>query len=154
MDFDFNEFYTMNPVKYILAGREKCPTTGREHWQGYVCFVNKQKSLKNVGKKLSNAHCEFMKGSINDNDDYCTKEKGDIEEYGDKPSQGKRNDLDAVKQKIVEGASVEDLAMDNPMIYHQYGRTLNLIEDITLRKKWRTWVTTCDWYYGPTDTGS
>ena len=101
MDFDFNEFYTMNPVKYILAGREKCHTTGREHWQGYVCFVNKQKSLKNVGKKLSNAHCEFMKGSINDNDDYCTKEKGDIEKYGDKPSQGKRNDLDAVKQKIV-----------------------------------------------------
>jgi hypothetical protein len=38
-------------------------------------------------------------------------------------------------------------------MYHQYGRTLHKIEDIVLRTKYRSWMTTCTWYYGPTATG-
>ena len=43
--------------------------------------------------------------------------------------------------------------MESPVLFHQYGRTLTRIEDIAMRRKFRTWMTECTWYYGPTGTG-
>ena len=30
--YEFNE----KQMKYLVVGKEICPTTGKEHWQGYV----------------------------------------------------------------------------------------------------------------------
>lgn len=38
-------------------------------------------------------------------------------------------------------------------MYHQYGRTLNAVEDITLRQKYRKWMTEGIWIYGKTGVG-
>ena len=44
--------------------------------------------------------------------------------------------------------------MTNPEAYHQYGpRTLTKVEDIALRSKFRTEMTTCEWLSGPTGVG-
>ncbi len=43
--------------------------------------------------------------------------------------------------------------MLDPVHYHQYGRTLQKAEDIQLRKRFRTEMTTCEWIYGPTACG-
>jgi len=48
---------------------------------------------------------------------------------------------------------VEEICINSPSIYHQYGRTLNKLEDIALRKKFRSWMTKGIWRYGPTGTG-
>lgn len=39
------------------------------------------------------------------------------------------------------------------MIYHQYGRTLNKLEDLKMRNISRDEITTCDWIYGETGSG-
>ena len=34
--------------------------------------------------------------------------------------------------------------------YSKYRHTWNEIDDLAQRKKWRTWMTTCEWIYGRT----
>jgi hypothetical protein len=74
--------------------------------------------------------------------------------FGVKPKQGFRNDLEGIKDSILEQKlSVEEICIQNPNLYHQYGRTLNKLEDIALRKRFRTEMTKCEWVYGPTGCG-
>ena len=73
---------------------------------------------------------------------------------GVKPAQGARADLKELKEEIVSGKrTVDEITMDDPMVYHQYGRTLHRIEDIALRKKFRTEMTKGIWYHGTTLKG-
>ena len=153
-------------MKYLCYAPE-FTTTDRFHWQAYIVW----KSAKTITasakyiKKQSNiaVNHEISRGSAAENKTYC---KGPYEhdektkpvnpgfvEFGDLPSQGARNDLDAMKASIVSGKSVDDITMEDPVMYHQYGRTLQKIEDIVLRKKYRTEMTTCVWYVGPTGVG-
>jgi len=73
---------------------------------------------------------------------------------GDEPKQGRRDDLDETKEAILNGElSVDELALENPMMVHMYGRTLDRIEDISLRKKFRSWMTKGLWISGASGTG-
>lgn len=74
-------------------------------------------------------------------------------EFGVLPKQGKRTDLDEIKDQIMNGKKVDDIALENPEMYHQYGRTLNKLEDIALRKRFRNWTTKGYWLYGGTGIG-
>lgn len=137
--------------KYLIIGKEIAPNTGTPHLQGLICFVN-ARSWNSI-KKLYKWHVEPIKGTIEQNITYCKKEKNFIE-FGTAPSQGKRTDLDEVKKKIVNSeVTVDQIVIDHPTLYHQYGRTLNKIEDIVMRKKYRTEMTKGIWIYGPTGTG-
>lgn len=139
-------------ITYICYGKEVCPTTGRPHLQGYF-EMGKAKTFSALTKKLPKGiHLELAKGNADENKAYCSKENEFIE-YGKPKEQGKRTDLEGIKNEILEGRKVDDIAINNPTIFHQYGRTLSRIEDIALRKKYRNWMTTCDWYYGPTGVG-
>jgi len=142
-------------MKYLCYGEEYCPTSGRRHYQGCVYFYDKQ-SIKNAQKLLGieNSHMEnIMLTDPKTCIEYCKKD-GSFVEYGIKPKQGKRNDLEAVAEMITtHKISVDELAVENPMLYHQYGRTLHKLEDIALRKKWRTEMTLGVWYWGNTGVG-
>lgn len=145
------------PWLYIIMGREICPETKRQHFQSYVYFKD-PKTLtacanileKHFGKR---PHVKLCNGNLEQNFTYCTKDK-DYYEYGTKPSQGKRNDLIAIKEEILaQELTCDEIACNNPILYHQYGRTLNKLEDIALRKNFRTEMTKGIWYYGPTGVG-
>ena len=80
--------------KYIIFGEEICPTTKREHTQGYVYFHNPL-TLKGAQAKLCNykMHMEQIKGTECENVTYCMKD-GNFQERGSPPQQGgTRNDL-------------------------------------------------------------
>lgn len=141
------------PIKYLCYGNEKCPNTGKAHEQGFVMF-SRQLTFNQVIKVLGReVNFEKIKGSPQQNIDYCSKE-GDFHEYGTRPKQGKRHDLDELRDLILNGKkSVEDIMLEQPIMYHQYGRTLNKIEDVYLRKKKRTTMTKGIWIYGPTGVG-
>ena len=83
---------------------------------------------------------------------YCKKDC-DFVEFGGNEGQGKRTDLNKLKAEIINGKSVDDICMDNPELVHQYGRTLDRIEAIALRKRYRTWFTDSYWYFGAKGTG-
>lgn len=153
LDFDYDEYYNSTSAEYIIFGTEVCPKTNRTHHQGFVYFSGARSSIKGVAKQLGKCHVEPCRGNLDQNCDYCEKDSN-ITEYGVKPKQGHRTDLDAVKDSILNGdLSVEDIVVENPCLFHQYGRTLNKLEDIALRKRFRNWMTLGEWYYGKTGTG-
>jgi hypothetical protein len=152
LSFDYQSFFDNNNVKYLIYGEELCPSTGREHHQVFIYFNNNKNSIKKVSKSLNNANCRQCDGNFEQNVKYCSKD-GNVHEFGDRPKQGARTDLDALVNEVKEGLAVDDIAMNNPVMYHMYGRTLAKVEDITLRKKFRTWSTRGTWYWGASGVG-
>lgn len=135
---------------YHVLGKE-VGESGTPHIQGYIHFKN-ARSWNAVKKMMKRWHIDPCKGSPEQNINYCTKDKN-YEEIGTRPKQGKRTDLDEIKDDIMNGKKVEDIVIEQPMIYHQYGRTLNKIEDLRLRKNYRKEMTKGIWYWGETGVG-
>jgi hypothetical protein len=151
--FDYEKVLNNSTAIYIAYGEEICPKTKKPHHQGFIYFSGARGSIKGVAKLLGKCNVGMCDGNLDQNDDYCSKEN-DLIEFGERPKQGFRNDLEEVKSKILEHKlSVDEICIENPNIYHQYGRTLNKLEDIALRKKFRNWMTEGVWIYGPTGTG-
>jgi len=144
-------------IRFLAYGEEICPSTNKKHFQAFIIMKNQKRfsEMKKYLKKWlgSDVHFEAIKGSIEDNEAYCSKD-GKYKEFGSKPKQGNRTDLVDLKDDILSGkTSVDDICIDNPAIYHQYGRTLSKIEDIYMRKQFRTEMTNGIWFYGPTGVG-
>lgn len=138
--------------EYLVFGYEIAPKTGTPHLQGYVHFKNPQ-TFGYVHKRLVRARLTIADGNAQQNRKYCT-EDGKFEEYGVMPQQGKRTDLEEVSRELIAGnTTVDQLVVANPVLYHQYGRTLHRLEDLRLRNQFRTWDCEGVWYYGETGTG-
>lgn len=135
---------------YLICGRE-VGESGTPHIQGYVEWGRGVRftTMKKLNERI---HWETRKGTAKQASDYCKKD-GNFEERGELSSQGHRTDLDEIKTSIENGRKVDDICMDSPMVYHQYGRTLNKIEDLVMRKKYRTHMTKGIWYWGSTGVG-
>lgn len=159
-------FYDENRCKYLLFAPEICPDTGRHHWQGYAYFYDKislktcQRILKcpNVNMRAALAddvqyQKDYIIGPYNKdgkNKPYNPEHKI----FGCEPNQGKRSDLIELKDKILKGElSCDDIITNMPEYYHQYGRTLDKLEDLKMSKIYRTEMTKGIWYYGPTGVG-
>lgn len=138
-------------TRYYVIGEER-GESGTPHLQGTVIF-NNPRSFDAVKKKYNNKiHWEICRDAVK-SIVYCKKE-GQFVTWGTEPKgQGARTDLLEWKDAIEDGLKVDDIALDNPMLYHMYGRTLNKLEDLLMRKKRRTEMTTGIWYYGDTGVG-
>lgn len=137
-------------ITYMIIANE-IGEEGTPHIQG--CLHEKNRiSFKQLQKFIPRGHIEKCIKSLQKNISYCKKD-ANYKEYGQAPSQGKRTDLLAIGQKLIEGVKVDEIVMTNPEIYHQYGRTLHKMEDILQRKKFRNFQTLGEWHYGPTLTG-
>jgi len=141
---------------YLLICSEICPSTKREHWHAGVKFKSTREF--SVMKKLyptCNIQEKSKYSTWEQLQTYCKKD-GKFEEFGTLPKneQGKRNDLNKIKDSILEGEeSVDDILTNNPILYHQYGRTLEKIEDQRMRKLFRTEMTLGFWLWGDTGSG-
>lgn len=143
----FNE----SDMRYLIQGYEICPSTGRPHLQGYMA-LKVQMSRNAWNKKYGPHNCRYADGDADQNKIYCSKD-GKFTEFGKLPISGERNDLEQLKNRIIEGTKVDEITMENPMMYHQYGRTLERIETIVNRGKYRTWMTEGIWLHGKTGSG-
>lgn len=149
--------HTNTKVRFIAYGLETCPTTGRQHHQGWIVFktqiTTSTRSLGNIGKMLGNAHVEPMFGTLKQNAAYCSKES-ELIKIGDEPKQGDRNDLKDVLKRIRDGETTADeILLEDPGYYHMYGRTIERAEDVLMRKRFRTEMTQGIWLYGNTEAG-
>lgn len=153
MDISFWNTYCKDyEVDYLIIGQELCPSTGKKHLQGFIYFKNARSFLAII-KSVKPRHIEICKGNIDQNIKYCSKDNNIELEYGIRPSQGKRTDINDIKNEIVNGKKLDEIVLENPIIYHKYGRTLSKIEDLCMRKKYRTDMTVGIWYYGSTGVG-
>jgi hypothetical protein len=152
-------------MKYLLYAPEKCPDTGRFHYQGYVYYkdkvsIKKSQELLNSGKH----HHEPASAGPQENylyiagpyekDGKIKPYNPDYKEHGEQPKQGKRVDLDELKEKILKNeTTIDSVVVDTPQLFHQYGRTLERLDDLRMSKLWRTEMTEGLWIYGPTAVG-
>lgn len=137
---------------YSILGKEVGKKSGIAHIHILLHYEN-ARTWESIKKKFPRGDIEAAIGNDEQCRTYISKE-GNFIEHGKPSIQGERTDIKKTTDEIMEGkVSVDEIAVSNPQLYHQYGRTLQKVEDIALRKKFRTWMTTCDWYVGPTSTG-
>ncbi|AHH31477.1 replication-associated protein [Dragonfly larvae associated circular virus-7] len=142
-------------MQYLLVGREVCPATGREHWQGYLELKSQMLWTTVKGRLGDQVHLEECNGSAQDNIVYCSKD-GNWVEWGECKVQGARSDLSSLRTDVLNhGVTVAEILEANPMTYHQYGRTLLALEDLRYSRVFRdcSAAPTVTWFWGPTGCG-
>lgn len=99
-------------IRALAYGKEICPSTGKEHHQGFIQMY-KQCRWSSIQKMFNNRSCHFevMKGSIEQNELYCSKE-GKYTKIGNFVSRGYRSDLHNIKDDLKNGARLYDI-MEN-----------------------------------------
>lgn len=100
-------------IQYMVYQKEMCPSTKREHWQGYVEFKEKV-SMKTIKRIFDDEtlHLEVRKGNQKQAIDYCTKKDTRISDpvhYGMVKNQGHRKDLDEIYDDIEEGMTAREI---------------------------------------------
>jgi len=166
------QFGTKDKVRYLVWGKE-VGEKGTPHLQCYV-ELHTQIAMGAFKKAVGGAcHLSERNGSAKEAAGYCKKGSGDRpesgsyedyyhtphpmwdgEESGKCSEQGRRADLDELADTILTGKrTLDEITVEQPMAFHQYGRTLGKLEDIALRKKFRTEMTQGIWYWGPAAAG-
>ncbi len=56
---------------------------------------------------LKNRHMEIIRGSFEQNETYCNKDK-QWEEHGERPQQGRRNDILGIKRRLDSGMDINE----------------------------------------------
>jgi len=146
LDDDFWEKLVDDKIlKYVYYGIEKCPTTGKEHYQGW-CYTTKRVRWSYIRKLIVPRFVERMNGSVANNNKYCSKD-GDIMEFGDRPGgQGKRSDLEHARQLVSAGANMRDV-IDQCNSYMAIRCAELIMKYKETRRVGKPFVR---WYYGPT----
>lgn len=143
--------------RYIVVSQE-VGENGTPHLQGYIYFKSPI-SWRSMTKKFKGCHISVARKAACVNRDYITKRKKFdpdpkiIYEDGDMPEQGARGDLIDLRDQINSGLSVKEIRQDHPHLYHQYGRTLDKLEDDNMLSIERDFMTEGIWYFGPTQVG-
>ena len=159
----------------LFGSPEVCPRTGKKHWQlggrfkSAVTMSALKKRLKAATPGFTTEyHVEPLRSSCDAHSKYCGKcdwvdrdtgrrkkqnphyfEFGDLEDH-----QGARSDLELIKTKLQDGATVEDILEDHGFLtVHTYGRTFDRLIGIYDAKHVRTEPTKLYWYHGATGTG-
>ena len=105
-------------VKYIIAGEEKCPETGRQHMQVYFETKGTQREAF-VRNLFPGSHIELARESKEVNHKYCTKDGNYMEFGAPMPGQGKRSDLDAVKVDLDAGHTLTKISQNHFRVFVQ-----------------------------------
>lgn len=138
--------------KYIAYSHEVAPTTNTPHLQGFITF-NSVKSYNQVINLLPGCHVEAMRGSIAENEDYCSK-AGNLIERGEKPiSNDNRGRAESERwqraKDLAKEGKIDDIDAD---IYIRCYSTLKSIAKDHMIKPPPAEVQ-CFWIHGDTGTG-
>lgn len=141
-------------VAYMHYSVERAPTTGHLHCQGFLRLTRK-KTVLGVRKLLPGWHLDYMRGSWARNVDYTSKSDSHVSgpyEFGERPAQGKRNDLRAGCSIVKVPGPMKRVAEELPVVYVKFHRGLSNL-DYTLNHSppWRPLQVT--WIWGPTGVG-
>lgn len=148
---DWEKICSGTEFSYLVMGKE-IGMSGTPHIQGYCEFTMQQRF--NAVKRILGTRCWFQPrfGSPKQASDYC-KEDGNYIERGRLSVPGAASVIADYRDQIVAGVHIDEITMEQPHIYHQYGRTLNRVQVLSNRGVKREWMTKGIWYHGPTGTG-
>lgn len=132
-DYTNEEVETLNSIcnnecQCAAWQKEIAPTTGQRHIQCYVLLLRKQR-LSFWKRHLPRAHLDAARGTPDECIAYCTKEVSRDSTPGSGPfrfgtipedERGKRTDLLAIRGRILDGATEQDIARDYFADYVRY----------------------------------
>lgn len=147
-----NTFIMDQDIDGAMWQLERCPETQRLHYQGFFVYKN-PRNFNAVKDKWSPHHVEKMKGRVSQNILYCGKEDSRVDgpwRYGTLPEkQGKRNDLEAFKDAVKEGATMEELMEQHSNVVAKHPGFVSLYRSRHAKKqkiipngfrKWQKWT--------------
>jgi len=138
--------------KYIAYSEEVAPTTGTPHLQGYIAFHN-AKTLEAVRRILPGCHIEVMRGSIAENENYCSK-AGRLIERGEKPVSNTNKGV-AEKERWKRAFELAKTGVfdeiDPDILLRCYSQVRNIAKDYA--QKPSAIEVKSFWIYGETGTG-
>lgn len=132
--------------KYMVIGKE-VGESGTPHLQGYINLEN-PRSLASLKKSMKRAHIEVAKGSPLQASQYCKKD-GNFIEKGNLPAQGKRTDLEEIREMVDAGSGMREM-VDKAKSYQSI-RSAELI--LKYKEKKRDWKPEVVWVCGASGTG-
>ena len=147
---DEDAFYDEETFEYSIFGREKAPTTGTPHLQGYVHMRNKCK-FGTVQKLFPHSWIVPAQGTAEENKVYSSKD-GDFVEHGLCPVSGGRATAD-IWQEAKDYAKLGRLDDINPRIYICHYNTVQQIARDNATTPPDIDVLINEWHYGPTGCG-
>jgi len=133
---------------YLVIGKEK-GASGTPHLQVYFYFPN-PRSFKTTQKILHGAHIEarIANSTPAQAAAYCKKE-GDFFERGECPSQGKRNDVELVRDQLKSGQGMRGVVKVATNL-----QSIKIAECILkYEEPKRNWKPHIVWYWGLTSCG-
>lgn len=143
--------------KYLIFGRERCPTTGRMHLQGYVEFEN-AKTLNGVKAALecgNGIHLEKRRGTVTQAIEYCKKD-GDFFEKGDpsmEPAAGGQLEKDRwtrARRNAEEGKYDE---IDDEIYIKHFSAIKKIRSEAIQKPETLNGHFVNEWLYGPSGSG-
>lgn len=157
------------PEAQFVCYQPEVSQSGTPHLQGIAVFAN-PRTLGGVKRLISDrVHLEVMRGTFAEAYAYCCKEDTrdpnagfGVTEHGTKPDgpgQGARTDLVSIGKRLREGATLAEVAEENPSDFIRYHAGIRALQAV-LQSKPR--VRGPDgkfvpprvlWYYGPAGTG-
>lgn len=133
-------------AQYAIVGKE-VGEKGTPHFQGYMYFKN-AKAFSSVKDKLPRAHIEVSKGDAQQNKEYCSKQEVYLER-GEMPDQGKRHDLDAVREMIKKTPKMREVVEE----VHNMQQVKFAEVYLKYHEPARSWKPEIRWYHGSTGSG-
>jgi len=131
-----NELLLLNnyPCKYIIWQTEIGEKCGTPHLHACIVYPNAVVWPK---RDFPRARIEPVI-SLPDCIKYCSKKETRVEgpfERGERPKQGKRNDLKKLAEEVVKGRSINHIAKEEPDMFVKYGRGLKLLREETQKNR-------------------
>lgn len=142
----FKEYLTKdNDLKYCIYQLEKCPSTARLHVQGYLEY-GKPMRVGRIKRLLPGVHLEMREGTRHQAITYCSKEETRVEgpfEHGERGviQQGKRKDLDEIREAILNGRSDLEIAEMNFSAFCRYHKSFKMFRSMVSQDRhFKTYV--------------
>lgn len=133
--------YDSDKMRYMIIGEEICPSTGKEHIQGFVIFhrQNRLKMTKTLLKCGDGVHLEPRRGTREQARNYCMKDEH-YTEYGM---------FEAFTKEQLFKQPINYLKENYPEFYCRYYKGLERLQD--KGDKWRNIQVI--WIWGKSGTG-
>lgn len=131
---------------YLIYGKE-IGENNTPHLQGYI-YMKAGRTFSAMKKIIPKAHIEASEGSAASNTKYCSKD-GDVTTFGAPPSQGKRNDIQEIKDMVRRGETMAKI-VEVAANYQSVRMAEVCMKYKPLEKREKPMV---KWYYGGTGTG-
>lgn len=162
-DFILDENFLLGlPYSYICWGEETCPDTGRPHLQGFIYFKD-ARTVSSARKVMEGRHIKpryenstneraisYCKGDYTGEDGKYKPLNAVFKEFGEKPKQGKRNDISIVLENIKKGnCTMRDIVTTSTSF-----QSIRMAEiQLKYFEPPRNWKTQVHWYHGKSGTG-